>query len=159
MGQNQHKGWMAIAVVVCFAIATVFLTKPQGTAISASPVAGLQTLRTMATETVPYDVAVADGQASAKPMLLEFYADWCTVCQAIAPTMKTLHQELGDQINFVMIDIDNPEWRDVIAQFHATGVPQITLLQGDGEILDSFVGRVPKSLLAQRLQMILPDTV
>lgn len=150
---------MASAVVVCFAIATVFLTKPQGTAVASSPVSGLRTLRTMAAETVPYDVALADTAGSAKPMLLEFYADWCSVCQAIAPTMQSLHEQWGDQINFVMIDIDNPQWRDVISEFHATGVPQVTLLQPNGEILDSFVGRVPKALLAQRLQTLSSESV
>ena len=157
--KGQIKGWLAIAVVAVFAIATVFLTKPQGTTMSASPVSGLMTLKMTAAESVPYDVALADAAAMGKPMAIEFYANWCTVCQAIAPTMQALHKEWGDRINFVMIDIDNPEWREAIAQYHATGVPQLTLLQGNGEVLDSLVGRVPKGLLAQRLQMLVAEAV
>ena len=145
---------IAIALIVMFAIATVLLTRPQTTSFNLSPVAGLMALKALAQDAIPYDVAMTN----AKPTLIEFYADWCTTCQALAPTLRSLHDELGGQINFVMLNIDDPQWGRQIQKFHATGVPQLTLLQADQTVADTIVGKIPKSILMQRLQMLISSS-
>ena len=150
LGMNRI-GAIAIALVAIFAIATFFLTRPQTASLKLSPVAGLMSLKALAQDAVPYDVAMTN----AKPTVIEFYADWCTTCQALAPSLQSLHDELGAQINFVMLNIDDPQWSRQIQQFHATGVPQLTLLQADQTVADTFVGKVPKSILMQHLQMLI----
>ena len=142
---------IAIGLIAIFAIATVFLTRPQTVSLNLSPVAGLMALKALAHDAIPYEVAMTNT----KPTLIEFYADWCATCQALAPTMQSLHDEFGGQINFVMLNIDDPQWGQQIQQFQATGVPQLTLLQADQAIADTFVGKVPKSILIQRLQMLI----
>ena len=146
----KRTGAIAIGLVVIFAIATFFLTRPQAASFNLSPVAGLVALKALAHDAIPYDLAMSNG----KPTLIEFYADWCTTCQALAPTLQSLHDAFGGQINFVMLNIDDPQWGQPIHQFHATGVPQLTLLKADQTIVDTFVGKVPKSILIQRLQML-----
>ena len=118
-----------------------------------SPLSGLVALKTMARASVPY----AEAMGSGKPTLLEFYADWCTTCQALAPTVRSLHSQYASQVNFVMIDIDDPQWVGPIQQFQATGVPQITVLRPDQTVADTFVGKVPRSILAATLDAILPE--
>ena len=150
VGMNRI-GVIAIALVAVFAIATVFLTRPQTDPLNFSPVSGLMSLKALAQDAVPYDVAMANS----KPTVIEFYADWCATCQALAPSMQSLHDELGRQINFVMLNIDDPQWSRQIQQFRATGVPQLTLLQADQTVANTFVGKVPKSILVQHLQMLI----
>ncbi|MDJ0708631.1 MAG: thioredoxin domain-containing protein [Leptolyngbyaceae cyanobacterium MO_188.B28] len=144
-------GAIAMALVAVFAIATVFLTRPQTASFSLSPVSGLMSLKALAQDAVPYDLAMAN----AKPTVIELYADWCTTCQALAPSMQSLHDELGGQVNFVMLNIDDPQWSRQIQQFHATGVPQLNFLLADQTVVDTMVGKVPKSILMQRLQMLI----
>ncbi|NET33698.1 MAG: conjugal transfer protein TraF [Cyanothece sp. SIO1E1] len=148
---SNRTSLIAIALILMFAIATLFLTHPQTTSLNLSPVAGLISLKAMAADAIPYDIAVAN----AKPTLIEFYADWCTTCQSLAPTLQSLHEEFGSQVNFVMLDIDDPKWSQQIQQFHATGVPQLTLLKADQTVSDTFVGKVPKPLLIQCLQTLI----
>lgn len=147
---SQRSLW-AIALVATFAIAAFFLTRPVTTSQSLSPVSGLMALKASARLAIPYEAAIANG----KPTLIEFYADWCTTCQAMAPTLNSVHQEFGGSLNRVMIDIDDPRWRDQIQQFKVTGVPHLVLQTADGAITDTFVGKVPKSVLVNRIHPLL----
>ncbi|NES80976.1 MAG: thioredoxin fold domain-containing protein [Moorea sp. SIO2B7] len=116
--------------------------------LSQSSLTGLATMKAMTKETIAYDLALANG----KPTLIEFYADWCTSCQSLAPTLKSLHQKYSDRINFVMINIDQPQWTPQLKEYQVSGVPQITLLDSEHSIVNTFVGLLPKTVLATDLE-------
>lgn len=147
----SKRSLFAIALIATFAIAACFLTRPVTTPQSAAPVAGLMALKASAQEAIPYDLAMTNG----KPTLIEFYANWCTTCQAMAPTLNAVHQQFGGNLNRVMVNIDEPQWREQIQQFGVTGVPHLVLRAGDGAIAATFVGKVPKAILASRIQAVL----
>lgn len=147
----QRHHLLAIGLIVVFAIATVFLTRPQTSVTSLSPVSGLVTLKATAQSAMLYEVAIANQ----RPTLIEFYADWCTTCQAMAPTLQELHRQFGADINFVMLNIDDPQWREPVQQFQVNGVPHLTLLQSDQTVFDTFTGKVPHRVLVNRLTKLL----
>lgn len=147
----RWSGWLAAAVVGGFAIATLLLTRANGGGPLLSPLSGLMALKATAQIAMPYDQALAN----ARPTLVEFYADWCTTCQAMAPTLQALHDQYGPQINFVMLDIDDPLWSEPVEQFQVKGVPQLTLLRADQTVADTLIGKVPKPLLAEKLGALL----
>ena len=146
---NQKNGFAAVLILV-FAIASFVLTRPQS-APAVSGVSGLMTLKTMAQTATPYNVAMANH----KPTLIEFYADWCTTCQALSPTINALHDQWGDRVNFVMLNIDDPQWASQVNQFQVSGVPNLTLLDESQAVTDTFIGNTPKSLLENELAELL----
>jgi len=148
---GRRLSWWAIALVMTFAIAAFFLTRPVTSPQSLSPVAGLMTLKASAQRALPYERAIANG----KPSLIEFYADWCTTCQALAPVLESVRQDFGHEVNLVMLNIDDPQWREQVQQFHVTGVPHLALVKADGAIADTFIGKVPRPVLAHRLADLL----
>ena len=149
--RQKRVNRFAIALVALFAIATFWLTHPETPAQPFSAVSGLMTLSAAAQEALPYPVALANQ----KPTLIEFYADWCTTCQALAPTLQALQHQFGDQVNFVMLNIDDPHWQEQVQQFRVTGVPHLTLLEADQTLADTLVGKVPQLILADRLTALL----
>ena len=134
----------AVVAVVAAVLVTVLITRPAATTSSFTPLSGLMTLKTMAAESMPYGDAIASPQ----PTLIEFYADWCTTCQGMSSTMAALQQQYGDSINFVMLDIDDPQWAGQVNDYGASGVPQFTLLDAHHSEVKTWVGKVPKIILA-----------
>ena len=147
---ESSKNWIITGVVVICALVTLVLPRFMGSGPSLSPVSGLMTQKILAQQAMPYDVALSNG----KPTLIEFYADWCTTCQAFAPTLQAVHDSLGTRVNFVMLNIDDPQWREPIEIYRATGVPHLTLLNEDHSIADTWVGKVPESYLRDRLESL-----
>lgn len=150
--QSFSKSTQAIVAAVLIAgLMTLLLTRPAATAVSLTPLSGLMSLKAISAEAVPYEVAIANP----KPTLIEFYADWCTTCQAMSPTMEALHQQYSERINFVMLDVDQPQWATQIADYGASGVPQFTLLDPEQQAVKTWVGKVPKSVFKNGFEQIL----
>lgn len=120
---------------------------------------GLQTetssasLSTLAEESTPLEVALGDR----KPILMEFYANWCTSCQAMAGDMTELKQEYGDRVNFVMLNVDNTKWLPEMLHYHVDGIPHFVFLGADGEAIASVIGEQPKAIMAANLEALGAD--
>lgn len=121
----------------------IFLSRSaEVTTGSNSTLAGLATMRSMAGESVAWDVAIGNKN----PTLIEFYADWCTTCQGMASVVNEMHHKYGDKINLVMLNIDEPRWTQQVEEFGVTGVPQFTFLDSNHEMVKTLVGRVPEKI-------------
>jgi len=115
----------------------------------ASSLTGLASLRSLSREAMPYAEATGNHQ----PTLVEFYADWCTTCQGMAPMLQDLHQK-QPQLNFVALDIDEPRWADLVANYGVSGVPKIVLLDREATPVQTFVGAVPQVVLERAIAAI-----
>ena len=79
-----------------------------------------------------------------KPVLIDFYADWCSPCKIMSPILEDLKSELGDEINIVKVDVDKN--LSVATKFQIKGVPTLILFQ-NGKLLWRQSGVLQKSEL------------
>ena len=79
-----------------------------------------------------------------KPVLIDFYADWCGPCKIISPILEDLKSELGEEINIVKIDVDKN--LSIATKFHVRSVPTLMLFQA-GKMLWRQSGVVRKEEL------------
>jgi thiol-disulfide isomerase/thioredoxin len=140
---EKFRAGIVGAIALLFVAGLFLAFRADVAATSSSSLTGLATLRQMAQQSVEYDVAINNN----KPTILEFYADWCTVCQSMALKLSNFKQQYGEAVNFVMLNIDEPQWSEQVKQYQVTGIPQLVLLDGDRAIVKTFVGEVPGSVL------------
>ena len=69
---------------------------------------------------------------SEKPILVDFFATWCGPCQALAPVLKQVKDQLGDQIKIVKIDVDINQ--NIASQWQVRGVPTMILYQNGKQL-------------------------
>jgi len=89
---------------------------------------------------------------SDKPVLVDFWAEWCGPCRAVGPILEQIASENGDKIQIVKLNVDeNPE---TAAKYHITSIPAMKVYKG-GEVVKSVTGAKPKPALESELAAFL----
>lgn len=101
----------------------------------------------MATTKAVTDDTFADEVLRAdKPVLVDFWADWCAPCRKIAPMLEELADEMGDRLQIVKLDADhNPQ---TVRDYRVMSLPTLAIFR-NGEQVKALVGATSKSKLVK----------
>ncbi len=98
------------------------------------------------------DATFAVETDAAIPVLVDFWAEWCGPCRAIAPVLEELSRELAGKLKIVKLNVDeNPNTSE---QFRVQSIPMLIVFK-NGQVADTFVGAMPKGAMLERLRPFL----
>lgn len=89
---------------------------------------------------------------SEKPVLVDFWAEWCGPCRMVGPILDEIGAEYADKIKIVKVNVD--EEPHLAAEYQITGIPAMKVFQG-GRIIKEMVGAKPKPALLADLEGII----
>ena len=94
----------------------------------------------------------ADVLNSEKPVLVDYWAEWCGPCKMIGPALEEISDELGDKVTIAKLNIDDHP--DTPAKYGVRGIPTMILFK-NGEAVETKVGAAPKAQLKSWLEAAL----
>lgn len=144
---SNNNFWRNITIAVAAVVLSVALFLGLQTETSSS------SLEAQVKQSTPLDLALSNN----KPTLTEFYADWCTSCQAMAPDLAAIKQDYGDRINFVMLNVDNTKWLPEILRYRVDGIPHFVFINSEGDAIAEAIGEQPRSILEANLDALIDN--
>ncbi|MFN5874480.1 MAG: thioredoxin fold domain-containing protein [Aphanizomenon flos-aquae DEX188] len=139
---NRIKNFLIAIVAIALGIVLFLGLKTDSTSVS---------LMDLSKTAIPLEVAVSNG----KPSLVEFYADWCSVCQKMTPDMAKLRKQYENSLNFVMLNVDNTKWLPEMLKYRVDGIPHFVFLGKQGETIAETIGDMPRTIMASNLEALI----
>jgi thioredoxin 1 len=84
-------------------------------------------------------------------LMVDFWAEWCAPCRAIAPTLEELARDSGGKVSLAKVNVD--EHPGLAARYGVRSIPTILFMK-EGTVVDQVIGAVPKAQLKKKLDAI-----
>ncbi len=89
---------------------------------------------------------------SDKVVLVDFWAEWCPPCRAMAPTLHDLANKLDNNVDIVKVNIEqSADNAQLAGEYHVQSIPNMNIFKG-GKVVDTVIGMVPAPVLEDTLK-------
>ncbi len=95
-----------------------------------------------------YEAIVADS----KPIVIDFWAEWCGPCRTIAPIVEEMAELYADRVNIGKCDVDSAD--DVVATYRVRNIPTLVFIK-DGNVIGKHVGAISRNDLVAKIEELL----
>ena len=89
---------------------------------------------------------------SGKPLVIDFWAEWCGPCRMLGPIIEELAEEYAGQVTIGKCDVDSND--ELTTQYSVRNIPTVLFIKG-GEVVDKQVGATTKSALEAKVKALL----
>ncbi len=108
----------------------------------------------MAVTSITDDSFDAEVLAADRPVLVDFWADWCGPCKQVAPTFEALSEEMGDRVKVVKLNVTDQPLS--AGRFGVRGLPTFMIFEG-GQVTATHLGAMNKARMIEWLKQSAPS--
>ena len=94
----------------------------------------------------------ADVLRSSRPVLVDFWAEWCGPCKMIGPSLEELAKEYGEKVTIAKVNID--ESPSVASRYNVRSIPALMVFKG-GQVAASRIGAMPKNKIKEWVDSVI----
>ncbi|MDR2956065.1 MAG: thioredoxin [Prevotella sp.] len=98
------------------------------------------------------DSTFEDVLNSGKPLVIDFWAEWCGPCKMVGPIVEQLATEYEGKVTIGKVDVDNND--EITSKYGIRNIPTILFIK-DGKVVDKQVGATQKAALAEKIENLL----
>jgi thioredoxin 1 len=98
------------------------------------------------------DATYKDVLNSGKPVVIDFWAEWCGPCRMVGPVIDELATDYADKVIIGKVNVDDNN--DITSAYAIRNIPTILFFK-DGQIVDKQIGAAPKSVLVEKIDKLL----
>ena len=91
-------------------------------------------------------------KSDSKPMVIDFWAEWCGPCRMVAPIVEELAKEYEGKVNIGKCDVDSND--DLVAMFRVRSIPTLVFFK-DGEVVGTHIGAISRNDLKAKIEALL----
>ena len=106
----------------------------------------------MPSKAITDDSFEADVLQSDKPVLVDFWAEWCGPCRMVGPVVEKIAGDYEGKAVVGKVDVDSNQ--EISMKFGVRSIPTIVFLK-NGEVVDKSVGAVPENVLTEKLEKLM----
>jgi thioredoxin 1 len=94
----------------------------------------------------------ADVLRSTRPVLVDFWAEWCGPCKMIGPSLEELAKEYGEKVTIAKLNID--ESPSIASRYNVRSIPALMVFKG-GQVAASRIGAMPKNKIKEWVDSVI----
>jgi thioredoxin 1 len=98
------------------------------------------------------DAGFEDLLKSNKPLVIDFWAEWCGPCRMVGPIVEELAAEYADKVTIGKVDVDNND--EITSKYGIRNIPTILFIK-NGEVVDKQVGMAKKEVFVEKVENLL----
>jgi thioredoxin len=98
------------------------------------------------------DANLKNYLSDSKPLVIDFWAEWCGPCRMIAPLIDELHKEYDGKVNIGKVNVDEND--EISAEYGIRNIPTLLFFKNGG-LVDKHVGAATKTVLEEKIKSLL----
>ena len=98
---------------------------------------------------------IKEALKNKRPFVIDFYADWCPPCRAMAPIMEELEKKYKGKVDVIKVNVDLSQNRSIVIKYKVVSIPTFVFIDSEGKISNIVIGYREKEVMENEFRKLL----